>query len=180
MLDVQPAFLRRLDTEAVVQPARSDGGQRRYTRLDIHVVERVVSLADDGLTLAGIRRLLILEERVRDLQRQIDTSGPTALPSTTAGAPQRATAPTRPPPELHPGHQGQVAMTDPDEMSYDQLTAIRARLDEPPPLLALAERNRGLTALTEYLRSLQEDRVALVEEVDRLRAEMAGPPGEQA
>ena len=72
MLDVQPAFLRRLDTEAVVQPARSGGGQRRYTRLDIHIVERVVSLAEEGLTLAGIRRLLVLEDRVRDLQRQLD------------------------------------------------------------------------------------------------------------
>jgi hypothetical protein len=40
-------------------------------------------------------------------------------------------------------------------------------------LLVLAERNRGLTALTEYLRRLQEDRVALVEEVERLRAEIA-------
>ncbi len=65
-------------------------------------------------------------------------------------------------------------MVDPDQMSADQLAAIRARLAEPPPLLTLAERNRGLTALTEYLRRLQEDRVALVEEVDRLRAEMAG------
>lgn len=72
MLDVQPAFLRRLDTEAVVQPARSGGGQRRYTRLDIHIVERVVTLAEEGLTLAGIRRLLVLEDRVRDLQRQLD------------------------------------------------------------------------------------------------------------
>jgi hypothetical protein len=60
----------------------------------------------------------------------------------------------------------------PDEMSADQLAAIRARLDEPPPLLALAGRNRGPTALTEYLRRLQEDRVALVEEVERLRAEI--------
>jgi hypothetical protein len=64
-------------------------------------------------------------------------------------------------------------MADPDEMSPDQLAGIRARLNEPPPLLVLAERNRGLTALTEYLRRLQEDRVALVEEVERLRAEIA-------
>ena len=35
MLGVQPAFVRRLDTEAVVQPARSDGGQRRYSRAEI-------------------------------------------------------------------------------------------------------------------------------------------------
>ena len=71
-------------------------------------------------------------------------------------------------------------MADPEEMSRDQMNAIRARLDEPPPLLALAERKRGPTALTEYLRLLQEDRVALVEEIERLRAEIAGRAGEQA
>ncbi|SRR6266480_6335533 len=72
MLGVQPAFLRRLDTEAVVQPARSDGGQRRYSRVEILIVEKVVGLVGEGLTLAGIRRLLALEDQVRDLQRQLD------------------------------------------------------------------------------------------------------------
>jgi DNA-binding transcriptional MerR regulator len=72
MLGVQPAFLRRLDTEAVVQPARSEGGQRRYSQLEILLVEKVVGLTTEGLTLAGIRRLLILEDQVRDLQRQLE------------------------------------------------------------------------------------------------------------
>ncbi len=71
MLGVQPAFLRRLDTEEVVQPARSEGGQRRYTRQEIRDIERVVGLAGEGLTLAGIRRLLVLEARVRELERQL-------------------------------------------------------------------------------------------------------------
>lgn len=71
MLGVQPAFLRRLDAEAVVQPARSDGGQRRYTRLDIDLVEKVAGLAGEGLTLAGIRRILTLEGQVDDLQRRL-------------------------------------------------------------------------------------------------------------
>ena len=72
MLGVQPAFLRRLDAEAVVQPARSDGGQRRYTRLEIELVEKVAILADQGLTLAGIRHVLALEDRVQDLERQLN------------------------------------------------------------------------------------------------------------
>ena len=72
MLGVQPAFLRRLDTEEVVRPARSDGGQRRYTRLEITLVEKVVGLADEGLTLAAIRRVLALEGRVEDLERQLE------------------------------------------------------------------------------------------------------------
>jgi len=60
------------------------------------------------------------------------------------------------------------------EMSEDQLTAIRARLDEPPPVIALAGRNHGITPLVEYLALLRNDRVMLVEEIDRLRAEISG------
>ena len=71
MLDVQPAFLRRIDLEDVVSPARSDGGQRRYSRADIHLVQRVSAMAGEGMTLAGIRRILELEAEVADLQRQL-------------------------------------------------------------------------------------------------------------
>ena len=64
---------------------------------------------------------------------------------------------------------------DDEAMSEATLRAIRARLDEPPPLLALAERRGGTTALAEYLARLQQDRIALVDELDRLRAELGTP-----
>lgn len=57
-------------------------------------------------------------------------------------------------------------------MSDEQLQAIRARLDEPPPLIALAARNHGFTPLVEYLALLRDDRIQLLEEVARLRAEL--------
>jgi len=71
MLGVQPAFVRRLDVEEVVQPARSEGGQRRYSRHEITQVQKVSDLAGDGMTLAGIRRILVLEAEVADLKRQL-------------------------------------------------------------------------------------------------------------
>jgi DNA-binding transcriptional MerR regulator len=71
MLGVQPAFVRRLDSEAVVQPARSDGGQRRYTRAEIATVHQVAQMADEGMSLPGIRRILILEAEVLRLQKEI-------------------------------------------------------------------------------------------------------------
>jgi hypothetical protein len=70
---------------------------------------------------------------------------------------------------LHRLREELMEVTDSDEMSEEVLRAIRARLDEPPPLIALAERHRGGTALFEYLTRLQQDRIALVDEVDRLR-----------
>jgi len=72
MLEIQQAFLRRLDQLRVVQPTRSAGGQRRYTRREITVVQYVVNLVDEGMTLPGVRRVLELEERVRQLEAERD------------------------------------------------------------------------------------------------------------
>ena len=71
MLGVQPAFLRRLDAEEIVSPARSDGHHRRYSRQQILDVEHELSLTGEGLTLAAVRRVLMLEAEVRQLQAQI-------------------------------------------------------------------------------------------------------------
>jgi DNA-binding transcriptional MerR regulator len=70
MLAVQQAFLRRLDEFGVVRPSRSAGGQRRYSRREITVVQYVCQLADEGMSLAGIRRILELEAQVRQLRRE--------------------------------------------------------------------------------------------------------------
>jgi MerR family transcriptional regulator, heat shock protein HspR len=68
MLEIQQAFLRRLDQLGVVSPSRPSGNQRRYTRREITVVRYVVDLVDEGMTLAAIRRVLDLEARVRELE----------------------------------------------------------------------------------------------------------------
>ena len=72
MLGVQPAFLRRLDLEQVVQPARSEGRQRRYSRVDIGRVQQVSTLADEGMTLNSIKRILQLEAELAALKRQLE------------------------------------------------------------------------------------------------------------
>lgn len=72
ILGVQPAFLRRLDGESVVQPSRSTGGQRRYSRAEIGRVQRVSDMAGEGMTLAGIRRILVLEAEVARLRQELE------------------------------------------------------------------------------------------------------------
>ena len=71
MLEVQQAFLRRLDEFGVVRPSRSGGGQRRYSRREIITVQYVVQLTSEGMTLAAIRRVLELETQVRDLELRV-------------------------------------------------------------------------------------------------------------
>jgi DNA-binding transcriptional MerR regulator len=69
-LEVQHAFLRRLDDFGVVSPSRSAGGQRRYTRREVTIVAYVQRLVEDGLTLPAVRRVLELEARVRVLETE--------------------------------------------------------------------------------------------------------------
>lgn len=72
MLEIQQAFLRRLDEHRVVRPSRSGGGQRRYTRNEIIVIQYVVQLVDEGMTLNAIRRVLLLEQRLQELEAERD------------------------------------------------------------------------------------------------------------
>jgi MerR family transcriptional regulator/heat shock protein HspR len=71
ILDMQPAFIRRLDTEGVVCPARSAGGQRRYSRVELDHIAALAGLMSEGMTLAGAQRIIELENEVAELQRQL-------------------------------------------------------------------------------------------------------------
>jgi len=72
MLAVKHAFLRRVDELQVVSPQRSAGGQRRYTRYEIRVIQQVVSMADEGITLQAIRRIISLEQQLAEVIRERD------------------------------------------------------------------------------------------------------------
>src|SRR5579872_4450152 len=72
MLAVKQAFLRRVDELRVVSPQRSAGGQRRYTRYEVLVIQQVVSMADEGITLQAIRRIIDLEQQLAEVTRQRD------------------------------------------------------------------------------------------------------------
>jgi MerR family transcriptional regulator/heat shock protein HspR len=71
MLQVRHAFLRRLDQHDVVTPDRSSGGQRRYSRHDIALLQHVTAMTDQGMTLNAIRRIIELEQEVRELRGAI-------------------------------------------------------------------------------------------------------------
>ena len=72
MLAVKQAFLRRIDELQVVTPQRSAGRQRRYTRVEIRVIQQVASMADEGMTLPAIRRIIELEAKLAEVAAQRD------------------------------------------------------------------------------------------------------------
>jgi MerR family transcriptional regulator, heat shock protein HspR len=72
LLNVQAAFVRRLDTEGVVVPARTAGGQRRYSPDDVDHIAALLALIADGSTVAGAQRIIELENEIADLRGQVD------------------------------------------------------------------------------------------------------------
>ena len=69
---LHPPTLRIYEREGLLDPARSSGGTRRYSTEDIGRLQQIMALTADGLNLAGIRRVLELQEETRRLQAEIN------------------------------------------------------------------------------------------------------------
>ena len=68
---VHPQTLRIYERKGLVDPARTGGGSRRYSDADIALLQRIQELTNDGLNLAGVRRVLDLELRVAELEAEL-------------------------------------------------------------------------------------------------------------
>lgn len=68
---VDPQMLRHYEAKGLLQPERTSGGTRRYSRNDVQQVDRITTLLASGLNLAGVGHVLELEAETRRLQREI-------------------------------------------------------------------------------------------------------------
>ena len=64
---VHAQTLRNYERHGLLAPARSGGGNRRYSDADLARIRRIAELTDDGLPLAGVRRILDLEHRLAEI-----------------------------------------------------------------------------------------------------------------
>ena len=65
---MHPQTLRIYERKGLLEPARTQGGSRRYSDADIALLRRSQDLTEEGLNLAGVKRVLELEERVAELE----------------------------------------------------------------------------------------------------------------
>ncbi len=68
---VHPQTLRIYERKGLVDPARTSGGSRRYSDADIAMLQRISELTDEGLNLAGVKRVMALESEVAHLRGQL-------------------------------------------------------------------------------------------------------------
>jgi len=69
---LHPQTLRQYDRMGIVQPGRAPGRGRRYSMRDIQMLREVQRLSqDEGINLAGIKRILELDHMVNELRAQV-------------------------------------------------------------------------------------------------------------
>ena len=73
---VHPQTLRIYERKGLLDPARTRGGSRRYSEADIDQLRRIQELTNEGLNLAGVKRVLALEARVAELEAELAGSAP--------------------------------------------------------------------------------------------------------
>jgi MerR family transcriptional regulator/heat shock protein HspR len=69
---MHPQTLRIYERRGLVAPARTSGGNRRYSDVDIERLRRISELAAEGMNLEGIRRVMALEAEVDRLRAEND------------------------------------------------------------------------------------------------------------
>lgn len=75
MLGMHPQTLRKYERLGLVQPARTIGSMRLYTRDEIDKLRLIKHLVDQrGINLAGVQRLLTLEAIMQRIRPLMDDS----------------------------------------------------------------------------------------------------------
>ncbi|HTK63877.1 MAG TPA: MerR family transcriptional regulator [Pseudonocardia sp.] len=69
MLGTTPGFLRGLDEAKLLNPQRSPGGHRRYSRYQLRLAARVRELVDQGTALEAACRIVVLEDQLEEARR---------------------------------------------------------------------------------------------------------------
>ena len=70
---LHPQTLRQYDRLGLVSPNRTGGRNRLYSMRDIARLRQIQRLASDGVNLAGIMRILELEEQIDHLRGRLES-----------------------------------------------------------------------------------------------------------
>ena len=88
---MHPQTLRQYDRLGLVTPGRAGGGGRRYSPRDVALLREVQRLSQqEGVNLAGIKRVIELEHHVEALQARLAELGE-ELARTTAALQEAST-----------------------------------------------------------------------------------------
>lgn len=68
---VHPQTLRIYERKGLVRPHRTRGNTRRYSEADIDRLRRIQRLTQEGVNLAGAKRIMALEDELHRLRTRV-------------------------------------------------------------------------------------------------------------
>ncbi|MFL6243201.1 MAG: heat shock protein transcriptional repressor HspR [Acidimicrobiia bacterium] len=69
---VHPQTLRIYERKGLIEPKRTEGRSRRYSDRDIELLQHIQELTNEGVGLAGVKRILELEAALEDAAGEIE------------------------------------------------------------------------------------------------------------
>ena len=69
---VHPQTLRIYERKGLVRPQRTSGNTRRYSEADIARLRAIQELTDEGINLAGVKRIMAMRAEIDQLHRDVD------------------------------------------------------------------------------------------------------------
>jgi MerR family transcriptional regulator, heat shock protein HspR len=72
---MHPQTLRMYEARGLIEPKRSPKNTRLYSQRDLELLQRIQQLTAEGLNLAGVERVLALEQRLAELEQAVPEKG---------------------------------------------------------------------------------------------------------
>jgi MerR family transcriptional regulator/heat shock protein HspR len=69
---LHPQTLRIYERRGLIEPQRTQGGNRRYSQNDILTMKRIQDLMNEGLNIEGVRKVMELEAQIELLKAEIN------------------------------------------------------------------------------------------------------------
>jgi MerR family transcriptional regulator/heat shock protein HspR len=69
---VHPQTLRIYERKGLIEPRRTEGRSRRYSDRDIELLQHIQELTNEGVGLAGVKRILELEAALEEAEDEIE------------------------------------------------------------------------------------------------------------
>ena len=75
---VHPQTLRIYERKGLIEPSRTEGRSRRYSDRDIALLQRIQELTNEGVSLAGVSKILDLEAELEATRAELGRERTTA------------------------------------------------------------------------------------------------------
>src|SRR6187402_3805220 len=74
LAEMHPQTLRMYESRGLIEPQRSPKGTRLYSQADVERLRRIQEMTTEwGMNLAGVERVLELEEKLNRMRRKVET-----------------------------------------------------------------------------------------------------------